>query len=311
MNGEGPCQGLIDSLQCRLRKSLFFQFFPRDPGGTIQRSPSHAVGGNLLDLFFPVSQPFESRRDRGVDDLEVPAAGELLEFDEREIRFDPGRVAAHDEADGPGGSDHRHLGVAIAVGLSQGERLVPDGARRVEKVLGTDARVESLRGTVDVESVEGQGSVLRIRLPLTLAIIEGMVVSVSRQPYIVPVLAIVESIRPRAQDIKRVSGQGEVLFFRDEYLPLYRLYDWLDHEPVVTDPTQGIVLVVEDSAGRRALMADDLLGQQQVVIKNLEDNFTKLAGISGATILAEGNVALILDILGLYYHRNAGKEMVA
>ncbi len=172
--------------------------------------------------------------------------------------------------------------------------------------------VEALRGTVDVESVEGQGSVLRVRLPLTLAIIEGMVVSVSGQPYILPVLSIVESIRPRAQDIKQVSGQGEVLFFRDEYLPLYRLYDWLDHAPVVTDPTQGIVMVVEDNAGRRALMADDLLGQQQVVIKNLEDNFTKLEGISGATILAEGNVALILDIVGLYYHRQQGeKEKVA
>lgn len=171
--------------------------------------------------------------------------------------------------------------------------------------------VDELRGSVEVESEEGKGSVLRIRLPLTLAIIEGMVVAVSGQPYIVPVLAIVESIRPRNSHIQHVSGQGEVLFFRDEYLPLYRLYEWLGHEPKVTNPEEGIVMVVEDSAGRRALLADDLLGQQQVVIKNLEDNFAKLPGISGATILAEGNVALILDILGLYTHRQAASTGVA
>jgi len=208
-------------------------------------------------------------------------------------------------------SDNQILRLIFHPGFSTAEQVSSLSGRGV----GMDVvkrNVEALRGTVDVESVEGQGSVLRIRLPLTLAIIEGMVVSVSGQPYILPVLSIVESIRPRAQDIKQVSGQGEVLFFRDEYLPLYRLYDWLDHAPVVTDPTQGIVMVVEDNAGRRALMADDLLGQQQVVIKNLEDNFTKLEGISGATILAEGNVALILDIVGLYYHRQvAKKEKVA
>jgi two-component system chemotaxis sensor kinase CheA len=207
-------------------------------------------------------------------------------------------------------TDNQILRLIFDPGFSTAEQVSSLSGRGV----GMDVvkrNVESLRGTVDVESTERQGSVLRIRLPLTLAIIEGMVVSVSGQPYILPVLSIVESIRPRAQDIKQVSGQGEVLFFRDEYLPLYRLYDWLDHAPVVTDPTQGIVMVVEDNAGRRALMADDLLGQQQVVIKNLEDNFTKLDGISGATILAEGNVALILDIVGLYYHRQVVKEKAA
>jgi two-component system chemotaxis sensor kinase CheA len=233
--------------------------------------------------------------------------------------------------DGRGISRAKVLAKAIAKGLITDDQDLPDnqilrlifhpGFSTAEQVSSLSGRgvgmdvvkrnVESLRGTVDVESEEGKGSVLRIRLPLTLAIIEGMVVSVSGQPYILPVLSIVESIRPRAQDIKHVSGQGEVLFFRDEYLPLYRLYEWLDHDPVVTDPARGIVLVVEDSAGRRALMADDLLGQQQVVIKNLEDNFTKLKGISGATILAEGNVALILDIVGLYYHRQMIKEKAA
>jgi two-component system chemotaxis sensor kinase CheA len=233
--------------------------------------------------------------------------------------------------DGRGIPRAKVLAKAIAKGLITDDQDLPDnqilrlifhpGFSTAEQVSSLSGRgvgmdvvkrnVESLRGTVDVESEEGKGSVLRIRLPLTLAIIEGMVVSVSGQPYILPVLSIVESIRPRAQDIKHVSGQGEVLFFRDEYLPLYRLYEWLDHDPVVTDPARGIVLVVEDSAGRRALMADDLLGQQQVVIKNLEDNFTKLKGISGATILAEGNVALILDIVGLYYHRQMIKEKAA
>jgi len=210
--------------------------------------------------------------------------------------------------DGQDFSDGDVLRLSFHPGLSTATSATDLSSRGVGMAI-VKRNVEALRGRVDVESVEGHGSTLRITLPLTLAIIEGMVVSVSGQAYIVPVLSIVESIRPDNRDIRHVSGQGEVLYFRGEYLPLYRLYEWLDHEPVVSDPAQGIVMVVEDTAGRRALLADDLLGQQQVVIKNLEDNFTRLDGICGATILAEGNVALILDIVGLYHQRRSTAEL--
>ncbi|MGD2063746.1 MAG: chemotaxis protein CheA, partial [Nitrospirota bacterium] len=281
----------------------------------------------------PLKHLIRNSLDHGLETADERRASGKPEKGTLELRagHQGGSVVIEVIDDGRGISRARVLAKAVARGLVTEDQELPDnqvlrlifhpGFSTAEQVSSLSGRgvgmdvvkrnVESLRGTVDVESEDGQGSVLRIRLPLTLAIIEGMVVSVSGQPYILPVLSIVESIRPRAQDIKQVSGQGEVLFFRNEYLSLYRLYDWLDHEPVVTDPTQGIVLVVEDGAGRRALMADDLLGQQQVVIKNLEDNFTKLEGISGATILADGNVALILDIVGLYYHRQVAKEKAA
>jgi two-component system chemotaxis sensor kinase CheA len=197
---------------------------------------------------------------------------------------------------------HPGLSTSDAVSSLSGRGVGMDVVKR---------NVEALRGRVEVESVEGAGSLLRVRLPLTLAIIEGMVVSVSGNPYVLPVLSIVESVQVERDALKTVSGQGEMLCFRGEYLPLFRLYDWLGHVPLITDPMAGIVVVVEDSGGRRALVADELLGQQQVVIKSLEDNFTNLPGISGATILPEGNVALIIDTAGLYRHCEGMQRAVA
>ena len=312
-----------------------FARFVRDSSRELGKEVNFVVTGEETELdktvIEKIGDPLKHLIRNSLDHgLETPeerlAAGKSAKGTlELKAAHEGGSVIIEVIDDGHGIRRDKVLAKAIAKGLVAADQEVSDeqirrlifqpGFSTAEQVSALSGRgvgmdvvkrnVDELRGSVDIESEEGKGSVLRIRLPLTLAIIEGMVVSVSGQPYIVPVLAIVESIRPRPQDIQHVAGQGEVLFFRNEYLPLYRLYEWLGHEPRVTQPEKGIVLVVEDRAGRRALLADDLLGQQQVVIKNLEDNFTKLPGISGATILAEGNVALILDLLGLYDYRQA------
>ncbi len=312
-----------------------FARFVRDSSRELGKEVNFVITGEETELDKtviekigdPLKHLIRNSLDHGLETPEEREAAGKSRKGTLELRaaHEGGSVVIEVIDDGHGIPRDKVLAKAIAKGLVTEEQELSDeqiyrlifqpGFSTAEQVSSLSGRgvgmdvvkrnVEELRGSVDVESEEGKGSVLRIRLPLTLAIIEGMVVSVSGQPYIVPVLAIVESIRPRSQDIQHVSGQGEVLFFRDEYLPLYRLYEWLGHEPRVTNPEEGIILVVEDIAGRRALLADDLLGQQQVVIKNLEDNFTKLPGISGATILAEGNVALILDLLGLYYQRQS------
>jgi len=318
-----------------------FARFVRDSSRELGKEVNFVITGEETELDKtviekigdPLKHLIRNSLDHGLETSEErQAAGKTAKGTlELKAAHEGGSVVIEVVDDGHGIPRDKVLAKAIAKGLVTEDQELTDeqvyrlifqaGFSTAEQVSSLSGRgvgmdvvkrnVDELRGSVDVESEEGKGSVLRIRLPLTLAIIEGMVVAVSGQAYIVPVLAIVESIRPRNSDIQHVSGQGEVLFFRDEYLPLYRLYEWLGHEPQVTNPEEGIILVVEDSAGRRALLADDLLGQQQVVIKNLEDNFTKLPGISGATILAEGNVALILDLLGLYDQRQVTSEGVA
>lgn len=156
--------------------------------------------------------------------------------------------------------------------------------------------VQSMGGMVQIESEAGVGSRFIIRLPLTLAIIEGMVVQVGKEVYILPITSIVESLRPKADEIKTVMGKGELVNMRGEYLPVIRLYELLGIHSDVTDLTKGVLTVIESEGGRVAVLVDELLGQQQVVIKSVESNFRKVRGIAGATILGDGNVAFILDV---------------
>lgn len=159
--------------------------------------------------------------------------------------------------------------------------------------------IESLNGTVSINSEAGRGSRIRIKLPLTLAIIDGLSLSVGDEIYILPLTAIIESIRPRPEQVKRVMGQGEVVVVRGEFLPLLRLHALFDVPARVTDPSRGLVVIVENEGRRFGLLVDELLGQSQVVIKNLEANYRKVEGAIGATIMGDGRVALILDVLGL------------
>jgi two-component system, chemotaxis family, sensor kinase CheA len=159
--------------------------------------------------------------------------------------------------------------------------------------------IESLRGTVEVLSDKDIGSVFRIKLPLTLAIIEGMLCKVGSSVYIIPLLSIIESIRPDKEDIKTIEEKGEVVFIRGEYVPLVRLYNYFNTKSEYTNPWESLVITVESGGKKLALMIDDLIGQQQIVIKSLDSYMMKNGSISGAAILGDGNVALIIDVHGM------------
>ena len=159
--------------------------------------------------------------------------------------------------------------------------------------------IKSLEGSVDIVSKEGLGTTISIRLPLTLAILDGQSARTGVDTYIIPLVSIIESIQVRPGMVKLVAGKGEVLALRNEYLPILRLYEVFRLQPRTTDLCAGLIVVVEGDGQRVGLFVEELLGQQQVVIKSLETNFKKVAGISGATILGDGTVALILDIAGL------------
>ncbi|GAB3789655.1 chemotaxis protein CheA [Dyella agri] len=159
--------------------------------------------------------------------------------------------------------------------------------------------VRDLGGSVGVRSVAGRGSVFTIALPLTLAIIDGLVTAVGGERYIVPLVSIVESLRLPPDAVRRTAGGGEVFRFRDEYLPIIRLHRAFACADAVTEIGQGIVVVVEDEGQRVGLLVDELLGQQQAVIKSLEKHYQRVQGVSGATIVSDGSVALIVDVGGV------------
>jgi two-component system chemotaxis sensor kinase CheA len=154
-------------------------------------------------------------------------------------------------------------------------------------------------GTVDVRSAKGFGTTISISLPLTLAILDGMSIRVGEEVYILPLGFVIESMQPAPEDVKEISGRGRVIKVRGEYLPLIPLYQMFEITPRFTDPAEGIVVILETEGRKAALFIDDLVGQQQVVVKNLESNYRKVAGISGATILGDGGVSLILDVAAL------------
>ncbi|MBS3910187.1 MAG: chemotaxis protein CheA [Actinobacteria bacterium] len=159
--------------------------------------------------------------------------------------------------------------------------------------------IDELKGAIEVISEVGKGTTFRIRLPLTLAIIDGMNVKVGDETFIIPLLSIVESIRPRIEAVKTVEGTGEVIDARGEYLPLVRLHRVFDIQTDKIDPSEALVVIIESGRRRFGILVDDVIGQQQAVIKSLEKNFRQVDGTAGATILGDGTVSLIIDIHGL------------
>lgn len=156
--------------------------------------------------------------------------------------------------------------------------------------------IQSLGGTVDIDSALGEGTKVTIRLPLTLAILDGMSVRVGSEIYILPLNSVVESLQPQAEDLKAMGGETRVLRVRGEFLPLVSVHEFFDVQSPTPPLAESIVVIVEAEGRQIALVVDELVGQQQVVIKSLERNYRRVAGVSGATILGDGRVALILDV---------------
>lgn len=159
--------------------------------------------------------------------------------------------------------------------------------------------IEALNGSIEVESAAGQGSVFRVRLPLTMAIVDGLSVSLGSETFILPLVSVVESVRPQVHEVKTVVGRGEVVQVREETIPLVRLHRVFNRPARELDPTRALVVIVESDGRRLAVLVDELQGQVQAVMKSLETNYNKVPGIAGATILGNGEVAFILDVQGI------------
>ncbi|HJW54089.1 MAG TPA: chemotaxis protein CheA [Burkholderiaceae bacterium] len=186
----------------------------------------------------------------------------------------------------------------FAPGFSTAE-IVTDVSGRGVGMDVVKRNITAMGGSVEIRSGKGFGTTMSISLPLTLAILDGMSIKVGDEIYILPLGYVVESLQPAPVDVKDISGQGRVVKVRGEYLPLIPLYQIFGVEPCFTCPSEGIVVILESDGKKAALFVDDLVGQQQVVVKNLESNYRKVAGISGATILGDGGVSLIIDVAAL------------
>jgi two-component system chemotaxis sensor kinase CheA len=195
-------------------------------------------------------------------------------------------------------SDEQVYDLIFLPGFSTAEMTTDVSGRGV----GMDVvrrNVHELGGKIEIRSFPGKGSKFLITLPLTLAIVDGQTVAVGSETYIVPLVSIVESMQLKPAQVSRIAGRGEVISFRGDYLPIIRLHEVFGVEPRSRALHEGLIVVAEGDGRRVGLFVDDLLGQQQVVIKSLETNYGRIDGVSGATILGDGCVSLILDLPGL------------
>ncbi len=192
-------------------------------------------------------------------------------------------------------TDSEVWGLIFAPGFSTAEQVTDVSGRGV----GMDVvkrNITQLGGTVEIDSAEGYGMKVSVRLPLTLAIMDGMSVGVGEEVYILPLSSVVESFQVQPDTIKTVGGSGRVVEVRDEFMPVVELEQVFNVPRFDFEHVSSIMVVVEAEGGRVALLVDELLGQQQVVVKNLEANYRKVTDVSGATIMGDGRVALILDV---------------
>lgn len=195
-------------------------------------------------------------------------------------------------------SDQEVWSLIFEAGFSTAEKVTDVSGRGV----GMDVvkrNIQGMGGRIDIDSAFGVGTRISIRLPLTLAILDGLSVAVGDQMFIVPLTYIMESLQPLASDIKTVSGHGRVVQVRGEYLPVIALHEIFNLHPKVNEIHEGILVILEAEGQKAALFVDDLVGQHQVVIKSLESNYRRVQGVSGATIMGDGKVALILDTVAL------------
>ena len=280
----------------------------------LDKTVSEKIGDPLVHLV-------RNSIDHGIESPEVraasgkPAAGTLhLDACHR-----GGNIAIEVSDDGGGLDTDRILAKARSRGLVGPSDVLTDeqiheliflpGFSTAEKTTDVSGRgvgmdvvrrnVKELGGKIEIRSEKGRGSRFVITLPLTLAIVDGQSVAVGTETYIVPLISIVESMQLKATGVSRLSGHNEVFSFRGDYLPIVRLHELFGVEPSTRTLHEGLIVVAEGDDRRVGIFVDDLLGQQQVVIKSLETNYGHVEGVSGATILGDGSVALILDVPGL------------
>jgi two-component system chemotaxis sensor kinase CheA len=192
-------------------------------------------------------------------------------------------------------SDSEVFNLIFAPGFSTADKITDISGRGV----GMDVvrrNLEEIRGRIDITSAPGQGTTFAIRLPLTLAVTDGMLVRVGEERFIVPLTHIHMSFRPEPSMLSTVVGKGEMVLLRGELMPIVRLHRLFDVPNAVENPLKGLLMIVGDGTRRTALLVDDLLGQQQVVAKALGDGLGKVAGVSGGAILGDGRVGLIVDV---------------
>lgn len=229
-----------------------------------------------------------------------------------------GNICIEVTDDGAGLNRDRILAKALSQGMAVSESMTDEevgmlifapGFSTAEQVTDVSGRgvgmdvvkrnIQEMGGHVEIKSKQGTGTTIRILLPLTLAILDGMSVKVNNEVFILPLNAVMESLQPREEDLHPLAGGERVLEVRGEYLPLVELWKVFDVAGAKTEATQGIVVILQSAGRRYALLVDQLIGQHQVVVKNLESNYRKVPGISAATILGDGSVALIVDVSAL------------
>jgi two-component system chemotaxis sensor kinase CheA len=251
----------------------------------------------------------EARRAAGKD-----ATGQLV----LSAAHHGGNIVIEVSDDGAGLRRDKILAKAAKQGMQVSESMTDDevwnliflpGFSTAEQVTDVSGRgvgmdvvkrnIQSMGGHVEITSHAGKGSTTRIVLPLTLAILDGMSVKVGNEIFILPLNFVMESLQPRVEDIYTVAAGERVVRVRGEYLPLIALHEVFSVADAKSEPTQGIVTIMQTEGRRFAMLIDELVGQQQVVVKNLETNYRKVHGISAATILGDGSVALIVDVAAL------------
>lgn len=192
-------------------------------------------------------------------------------------------------------TDKEILNLIFAPGFSTADEITDISGRGV----GMDVvrrNIEQLRGKIEIQSIPGQGTTFSICLPLTLAIIDGLIIRVGQNRYILPALSVRESFRPTTQMLSTVHGEGEIVDVRGRLIPLLRLSEFLNVTGDQPDPTQAVLVVIESDGAARCLLVDELVGKQEVVIKSLGDTFQTNPLLAGAAILGDGRVGLILDV---------------
>jgi two-component system chemotaxis sensor kinase CheA len=241
----------------------------KDPQGTITLRAAHQGGSIVIQVLDDGAGLNRERILAKAKEKGMPVSDSMSDGDVWQMIFAPGFSTA-----------------AVITDVS-GRGVGMDVVKR---------NIESISGRIEIASQLGQGSSMTIRLPLTLAILDGLSIAVGDQIYIVPLGFISESLQPDPDDIKEISGQGVVVHVRGEYLPLVALHKLFNIQPRITNPSEGILVLLETEGKKVALFVDELVGQHQVVIKSLETNYRKVPGVSGATIMGDGRVAMIIDV---------------